>query len=233
MNEEASCGPVAQCYAPGMRPAPLALLLCLLAAAPAGAADLRVLVTDQRGQPVADAVVGVMPAPGSALPPPPPPRIHTVNQVSLTFVPYIEVLRPGDKVVFRNGDGTRHHVYSFSSAKAFEFMLKPGESSTPLELERAGVVAVGCNIHDSMITYLYVTEAPWTARTGADGVAKLGGLPAGSYSVQAWQPRLRPGRAASVQEHVALAEGTAKQLAFKLSLLPDSRRQPDRERARY
>jgi hypothetical protein len=58
-----------------------------------------------------------------------------------------------------------------------------------------------------MITYLYVSEAPWIARTGADGVATFRGVPAGSYSVQAWQPRLRPGPRASLQEKVALAEG--------------------------
>jgi plastocyanin len=217
-----------------MRPTWLAALLCLVAAEQAAAADLRVRVTDQRGQPVADAVVDVLPPPGSAPPAAPSPRTHTVNQVALTFVPYIEVLRPGDKVVFHNGDRTRHHVYSFSPAKSFEFMLSPGENSTPLQLERAGVVAVGCNIHDSMITYLYVSEAPWSARTGADGMATIGGVPAGNaYRVQAWQPRLRPGRAPSLQENVAIAEGATKQLDFKLSLLPDSRRQSDRERARY
>src|SRR6478736_676776 len=220
-------------YAPRMRPTWLAAFLCPLVAAQATAADLRVLVTDQRGQPVADAVVDVLPPPGSTPPAAPAPRTHTVNQVALTFVPYIEVLRPGDRVVFHNGDRTRHHVYSFSAAKSFEFMLSPGQSSTPLELERAGVIAVGCNIHDSMITYLYVSDAPWSVRTAADGVATVGGVPAGSaYRVRAWQPRLRPGRAPSMQENVTIAEGTTKQLDFKLSLLPDSRRQPDRERAR-
>ena len=211
-----------------------AAVLVSVVATQAAGADLRVLVTDQRGQPVADAVVGVLPPPGAPPTAAPAPRTHTVNQVALTFVPYIEVLRPGDKVVFHNGDRTRHHVYSFSAAKSFEFMLSPGESSQALELERAGVIAVGCNIHDSMITYLYVSEAPWNARTGADVVATFNGVPAGAgYRVQAWQPRLRPGRAPSMEENVAIAEGATKQLAFKLSLLPDSRRQPDRERARY
>lgn len=217
-----------------MRTTWLGAVLVSMVAAQAVAADLRVRVTDQRGQAVADAVVGVLPPPGAPAAPSPAPRTHTVNQVSLTFVPYIEVLRPGDKVVFHNGDRTRHHVYSFSAAKSFEFMLSPGGNSQPLELERAGVIAVGCNIHDSMITYLYVSEAPWTARTGADGVATISGVPAGArYRVQAWQPRLRPGRAPSMAENVAIEEGATKQLAFKLSLLPDSRRQPDRERARY
>ena len=207
--------------------------LLLLAAMEAAPAELRVQVTDQHGKPVPDAVVGVLLPPGVQPPAPPPARTHTVNQVALTFVPYIEVLRPGDQVVFHNSDRTRHHVYSFSSAKTFEFMLNPGQSSTPLLLDRAGVVAVGCNIHDSMITYLYVSAAPWSARTGADGLASFSGLPAGSYSVQAWHPRLRPGRAPSLQEKVALAEGPVRQLGFQLALLPDTRRQPDRERARY
>jgi len=207
--------------------------LLLLAAMEAAPADLRVQVTDQRGKPVADAVVGVLLPPGMPLPSAPAPRTHTVNQVALTFVPYIEVLRPGDKVVFHNSDRTRHHVYSFSAAKSFEFMLSPGQSSSALQLERAGVIAVGCNIHDSMITYLYVSDAPWSARTGADGVATISGVPAGSYSVQAWQPRLRPGRAPALQEKVTLTEGTPRRLDFKLSLLPDTRRPPDRERARY
>jgi plastocyanin len=211
----------------------LAAVLSLLVAAPAAAADLRVQVNDQRGRPVADAVVGVLLPPGAKPPAAPPTRTHTVNQVSLTFVPYIEILRPGDSVVFHNSDRTRHHVYSFSAAKSFEFMLSPGQASDALLLERTGVIAVGCNIHDSMINYLYVTDAPWTARTGEDGVAVFNGVPAGSYSVQAWQPRLRPGRAPSLQEHVGLAEGKATQVSFQLSLLPDSRRQPDRERARY
>jgi plastocyanin len=208
-------------------------LLLLLAATEAAAAELRVQVTDQHGKPVADAVVGVLVPPGVQPPPPPPARTHTVNQVALTFVPYMEVLRPGDQVVFHNSDRTRHHVYSFSAAKTFEFMLNPGQSSTPLVLDRAGVIAVGCNIHDSMITYLYVSAAPWSARTGADGIARFSGVPAGDYAVQVWHPRLRPGRAPSMQENVAVGESAAVQLSFKLSLLPDTRRQPDLERARY
>lgn len=215
-----------------MRASWLGCLVLLAATTGAAAAELRVLVTDQRGKPVADAVVGAQPSPGAPAPAPAPPRTHTIDQVSLTFVPYLEVLRPGDKVVFRNGDRTRHHVYSFSAAKAFEFMLNPGQSSAPLVLERPGVVAVGCNIHDSMITYLYVTQAPWSTRTGADGTALLN-VPGGSYTVRAWHPRLRPGRAEAVLEKVAAGPGSAQPIGFKLALLPDTRRQPDRERARY
>lgn len=214
--------------------------LVLLVGTAANAADLKINITDQRGKAVGDAVVTVLPqrdsSPGprpAAQAESPGPHTKTINQVALTFVPYIEVFRPGDKVVFRNSDKTRHHVYSFSPVKAFEFMLRPGESSPPLALEKSGVVAVGCNIHDSMITYLYVSDAPWIVRAGADGKAALGSLPAGNYTVRVWQPRLRPGRPDLAQSAVLVNAAETKTLDFVLNLLPDSRRQFDREHTRY
>ena len=210
--------------------------LIFLVSTAALAADLNVVVTDQRGKPVGDAIVTVLPQGGGnpqALPPRPAPRTKNIDQIALTFVPYIEVFRPGDKVVFRNSDKTRHHVYSFSPVKAFEFMLSPGESSSPLELEKSGVVAVGCNIHDSMITYLYVSDAPWIARSGADGKASIDDLPAGNYTVRVWQPRLRPGRPDLAQSAVLVNSTERKTLNFALTLLPDSRRQFDREHTQY
>ena len=123
------------------------------------------------------------------------------------FVPYIEVFRPGDRVVFRNSDDTRHHVYSFSKVKAFEFVLRPGESSPPLVLDKPGVIAAGCNIHDSMITYLFVSDAPWIARSGADGKVKLAEIPPGSFRVVAWHPRLRPGKPVPAQDLTVSADG--------------------------
>lgn len=207
-----------------------------LIAGAAAAAQLQISVTDQRGKPVSDAVVTVLPQAGAnpgTLPPRDAPQSKTIDQVALTFVPYIEVFRPGDKVVFRNSDKTRHHVYSFSPVKAFEFMLSPGESSTPLELEKSGVVAVGCNIHDSMITYLYVSDAPWITRSSADGKAAISALPAGNYTVRVWQPRLRPGRPDLAQSAVLVTADESKSLVFSLTLLPDSRRQFDREQTQY
>jgi plastocyanin len=213
----------------------LACLACVvLGSADAAAAGLRVTVRDQRGAPVPDAVIGVWAEDAAiATPPPAPPRTLTVDQVALEFVPYITVLRPGDRVVFRNSDRTRHHVYSFSPVKAFEFVLAPGQSSAPMALARDGVVAVGCNIHDTMIAYLYVTRAPWSLRTDARGVASIDGLAPGSYTVRTWQPRLRPGKPDIAQTGVVLANGAPRAVAVSLKLLPDARLQFDRERTRY
>lgn len=197
------------------------------------AADIVVAVTDQRGKPVADAVVTVVPdAPTS--PRPASPATRTIDQASLVFIPYIEIFRPGDRVVFRNSDATRHHVYSFSKVKAFEFVLRPGESSPPLALDTPGVIAAGCNIHDSMITYLFVSDAPWIARSGVDGKVTLAGVPRGSFRVQAWHPRQRPGKPAPARALVVAGDdAAAKPLGFRLALLPDSRHRPGGDTRAY
>ncbi len=207
-------------------------ILFLLAGLPCAAAELHVGIVDQRGKPVADAVVTVFPVTGATAPAP-APKTKTINQSGITFVPYIEVFRPGDLVVFHNSDKTRHHVYSFSSVKAFEFMLSAGQTSMAIPLDKPGVIAVGCNIHDSMITYLYVTEAPWIARANATGKAVIRALPAGTYQVRVWQPRLRPGKPELVQTDVTVHAGENRPLQFKLKLLPDSRRKSNREPSRY
>jgi plastocyanin len=215
-----------------MGPAWLAFLLAASGAAAAKDGALEVRVTDARGAPVADAIVSVRPrgAEAGRPAPAPAPARRIIDQKNLAFVPGLEVFRPGDEVVFRNSDATRHHVYSFAPAAKFEFVLAPRESSPPLKLGRTGVIAVGCNIHDSMIAWLYVTDAPWIARTGADGRAALDGLPAGSYEVRAWQPRLKPGGGEPLRT-VVVAAGATAPVSFALPLLPPPRM--DHEHMQY
>lgn len=210
----------------------LAMLAALsgFGAADAVAAELAVRVVDARGAPVPDAVVTSVPRDARAFPAATTPKTHIIDQRNETFIPYIEVFRPGDKVVFHNSDHTRHHAYSFAPARQFEFVLAPGESSTPLALEQVGVIAVGCNIHDRMITYFYVTDAPVTARTREDGVAHIE-MPAGDYDLRVWHPRLRPG--SGDNERAVTVGSTPADAAFKLTLLPDPRGAPDRERGSY
>jgi len=207
------------------------VLGALLAAAPAVASGLVVRITDGKGHPVTDAVVTLVPRGTQAAAPRRAPAVHVIDQKNLMFMPYIEVFHPGDAVVYRNSDRTRHHVYSFSPVKAFEFVLAPGQSSPPLTLDATGVVAVGCNIHDQMAAYLVVTDAASVARTGTDGNASFGAVAPGTYDVRAWHPRLRPGRVAATTLAVGSSAPAAATLA--LSLLPDPRQQMDRELMQY
>lgn len=195
------------------------------------AAELNVRIADSRGAPIADAIVTIESQAEDARRP--PAQTKTIDQKNETFIPYVEIFRPGDSVVFHNADHTRHHVYSFAPARQFEFVLTSGQSSEPLRLEQTGVVAVGCNIHDRMITYLYISDAPWIARSPADGHVTVHDLPLGDFSVKVWHPRLRPGQVATGQTLRITNLAEAKDLAFSLALLPDPRVPADRERADY
>ena len=199
----------------------LAAVCSLCLAAPAAATELAVRVRDAKGQAVVDAVV-TLDAPAAAAPAT-TPRTTVVDQRDEAFVPYVSVLRPGDSVVFRNSDITRHHVYSFSEAKAFEQLLAPGDSGTPLKLERTGLVAVGCNIHDHMRAWLVVTDAAQVAITGADGIARFANVPAGTWRAVTWHPHLRPKQPPLAQDVTVAAAEAKRELGVSLRLLPDPR----------
>jgi plastocyanin len=203
-----------------MNPHRVVACLFVLLATRAPAAGLLVTVADGHGA-VADAVVTVRGGNPPASAPAPAPVTRIIDQRHETFIPYVEIFRPGDQVVFRNSDRTRHHVYSFAPAKSFEFVIAPGHSAPAVTLDQVGEIAVGCNIHDRMITHLYISDAAHIARTGADGQAAFPDLPPGDYTVQVWHPQLRPGREQPTQSVTLGAAGATA--AFTLALLPDPR----------
>ena len=188
-------------------------------------------VVDASGRPVADAVVSFQPMPGTVARAP-SATTRYVDQKDETFLPYVTAMHPGDSVVFRNSDSTRHHVYSFSAIARFEYMLRPGENSPPLTVGNPGDVAVGCNIHDNMLTYLYITKDAEMATTDGKGQAVVDGVAPGQYKAHAWHPQLRPGISLPLQG-VNVSDTTPATVRFVLALLPDPRGAMDREHIGY
>src|ERR1700719_211254 len=163
--------------------------LLLICATFAHAAKVHVLVTDHKGKGVPDAVVLAIPAdPRSALHARPP--ADAVDQVDKQFVPYVKPIFVGSTVRFPNSDKIRHQVYSFSPAKKFELPLYAGADAQPVVFDKPGVVVLGCNIHDWMIGYIYVSESPYFEKTEKDGHATLTELPLRGYVVRLWHPQL-------------------------------------------
>ena len=119
-----------------------------------------------------------------------PPAGHaaaTIDQVEKSFVPRVSVVRTGTTITFPNSDHIRHQVYSFSPTKIFSLKLYAGSEMTPIVFDRAGLVVLGCNIHDKMVAFVAVVDSPYFAKTAASGAASLN-LPAGRYRLRAWHP---------------------------------------------
>ena len=206
----------------GRRAALLFLVAVIaLAGAPAHAqsADVAVTVTDATGHPVEDAVVIAMPTDGRVTPPA-KPREEIVDQIDKEFAPRVKPVVIGTPVRFPNHDNVRHHVYSFSGAKRFELPLYAGAPAQPVVFDKAGVVVLGCNIHDWMVGYIYVSESPYFAKTGRDGKAMLAGLPPQAYVVRVWHPQLQGGEEAT-RRTVDLARTRTAEASWMLNLDPE------------
>ncbi len=191
---------------------------------PAAAASFTATLTDDAGRPLADAVVTLTPIGPSLLPTPNLTRA-TINQTGEQFLPEVVVVAPGGTVTFTNADRTRHHVYSFSPIRQFEFVQNPGETSAPVSFDTPGIAAIGCNIHDGMIAHVVVTTAPFAAVTDAKGRVRIEDVPEGKFTATAWHPRLRRS-AAPTRAEITLGPSGATQ-SFSLSVLPRPRHSHD------
>jgi plastocyanin len=164
-----------------------------LAASAATAATVDVAVTDSNGKPAANAVVALVadaqPAPASHV----AARV-VIDQQHETFLPLVVAVRKGGEAVFTNNDTTMHQVYSFSPVKQFQFEIDRGQVSKPVVFDKPGVAAIGCNIHDNMVAYVFVSDAPFAAVTDAQGRAEIRDVPDGAWHATAWHPQLRIGR---------------------------------------
>jgi hypothetical protein len=158
-------------------------------------------------------VVYARPAAGGVGPLPPPEPVE-IDQVNKEFVPYLTALRLGTHVGFPNHDQIRHHVYSFSEAKTFEIPLYKGMPPERVVFDKPGEVVLGCNIHDWMRAYVFVSDTPYFAVTGEDGAARLD-LPPGDYAVEVWHPEL-DGEPAATRQRVTVVDGEIARLRFSI-----------------
>jgi plastocyanin len=154
-----------------------------------------VILAQAQGQPAAAPVRAIM------------------DQVNLAFVPDVLVIPVHSTVQFPNSDAVGHQVYSFSSARKFQLPLYRGKPYPPVQFDQAGVVTLGCNIHDNMIGYIVVTDAPYFGRADAQGTWSAE-LPAGTWQLRIWHPLLNePGDV----ERVVELTGERSTVEFRLT----------------
>jgi plastocyanin len=199
----------------------LALVSARLAPVVSASGSLEVVVKDERGKPISDAVISLTQAGGSA----PPFRLAAavMDQQNRMFVPVVLAVPVGTAVTFPNRDDIRHHVYSFSRPKPFELPLYMGLPAAPVVFDKPGVVVLGCNIHDWMVAYIYVSATPHFAKTTDDGVVRLADVAPGTYEARVWH-RLMRGEPEKSGKPITITAGDPGRLEFTLALKFDRRR---------
>ena len=161
------------------------------------------------GRPLAGTVVTVHPVTGNEHPGIPVTAI--MDQINRTFVPDLLVIPVGSTVAFPNSDSVSHQIYSFSPSHRFQLPLYRGKPYPPVKFDQPGLVTLGCNIHDSMLAYVVVTDAAYFGRTDAHGSWSAQAPPA-TYKVSVWHPRMEE----TLEKQVTL-EGERADLTIRLT----------------
>jgi plastocyanin len=116
------------------------------------------------------------------------PVTHFILQDDFKFKPDVLVVAEGDYVQFKNVDKDEHGV--FSREKGTTFRLEPsreGNTGNPVPFKHAGAVRIQCNIHSKMRADVLVVKNRYFTVAQKDGSWKIPDLPAGKYTVVAWE----------------------------------------------
>lgn len=138
----------------------------------------------------------------------PPAEPVLVDQVDCMYRPRIQVAVVGQKVAFRNSDGTLHNVHAYGVKPSFNQAQPPKAAPIERAFQAEGdVMKIKCDVHPWMTGFVVYDKGPHHAVTGADGAFELKGVPPGKYTLQAWHEKLgtktqtvtvAPGEAATV-----------------------------------
>lgn len=165
------------------------IVALLLAGFSSKAAEFEITVLDRHGEPVPDVAVYIQSereaGTGNA------ENLALMQQVDFRFEPDLLVVQTGTRVQFPNHDVVAHHVYSFSRPNNFVLPMFKGGMRPQVEFEHAGVVTVGCNLHDQMVGYILVVDSSVFGKTGRDGKLRLEAENSQGLTVNIWNPRLK------------------------------------------
>jgi hypothetical protein len=121
----------------------------------------------------------------------PPGAAATLDQNACMYRPRVQGIVLGQALNIHNSDQTLHNVHGFKGASTlFNQAEIPGMAPIARKLTEADqLVKFKCDVHPWMTGYVFVSSHPFFAVTGDDGSFKIGSVPPGKYTVEAWHER--------------------------------------------
>ncbi|HKW33914.1 MAG TPA: carboxypeptidase regulatory-like domain-containing protein [Candidatus Acidoferrum sp.] len=122
----------------------------------------------------------------------PPKEPATIEQKGCLYHAHVIALEAGQKLLVKNDDPTTHNIHPLP-ANNREWNQSQAQGVPPIEAtfgRQEVAIPVKCNIHPWMKGYIAVFKHPYFAVTDKDGKFILKGLPAGTYTITAWQEKL-------------------------------------------
>ena len=116
----------------------------------------------------------------------------TLTQQGCVYRPHVAAVVVGQPVKIVNGDPTLHNVHALAKTNTEFNQAQPFQN---MELEKKFdkaemAIAIKCDVHPWMLSYISVLPHPYFAVTAEDGSFTINGVTAGSYEVEAWHETL-------------------------------------------
>ena len=129
-----------------------------------------------------------------------------IDQVGCRYTPHVAGIMVGQELLVLNSDELLHNVHSLSEVNAPFNRAMPGaiKRATFSFTDEEPAFRIKCDVHPWMSTWLAVFSHPYFAVTGPDGAFEIPGLPAGTYTIEAWHERL-----GTMRSGVTLLDGLA------------------------
>jgi len=135
----------------------------------------------------------------------------TLDQVNCRYLPHVVALQAGQTLHVTTSDPTLHNVHgSCIDNPAFNFALVEKGQSKDLTFQTSERFPVRCDVHPWMKAWVAVFPNPWFAVTDKDGRYELRNVPAGAYTLVAWQEKY-----GSVKQKITVQDGKVVEQNFE------------------
>jgi plastocyanin len=175
------------------------LVATLVAAAGSARADVTGSVEATPAKFLKDTIVYVKAVPNQKA----TPTTVEIDQKGMEFTPHIALLMVGDSIRFHNNDKVDHNV--MSPEGGYDLGTWGTGKTKDQVFKKEGVFSQVCKLHPEMLAYVFVGQNRFSATVGADGKFSIAGLPAGTYELDVWNPKLK----APAQKITVGADGKA------------------------
>ncbi len=111
-----------------------------------------------------------------------------LDQEGCQYTPHVFGVQAGQPIQILNSDPLLHNIHALPETnRPFNFgMPNQGDERTREFREAEVPVRIKCDVHPWMEAWAGVFDHPYFATTGDDGTFQIEGLPAGTYTIEAW-----------------------------------------------
>ncbi len=121
-----------------------------------------------------------------------PKKPVVIEQEGCVYRPHVVGAMVGQPVAIQNKDKTMHNVHAYIGKETWFNRSQPKGAPDIVERdtgEAGEVFELKCNVHAWMHSYMPITDHPYFDVSATDGSFSIKGVPAGSYTLEAWHPK--------------------------------------------